>query len=35
MDINKSPNLVVGDVFMHILLSQKELGSSFLLSCVA
>lgn len=33
MDINKNPDLVVGDIFMCILLSQKELGFSFLLSC--
>lgn len=35
MDINKTPNLFVGDVFMHVLVLQKEHCRSFLLSCVA
>lgn len=35
MDINKTPNLFVGDSFVHVLASQKEHCCSFLLSCVA
>lgn len=35
MDINKTPNFFVGDVFMHDLVSQKEHCCSFLLSGVA
>lgn len=35
MDINKNPNLLVGDVFMHVSVSQKERRYGFLLSCVA
>lgn len=35
MDINKTPNLFVGNVFMHILVLQKEHCCSFLLSYVA
>lgn len=35
MDINKTPNLFVGDAFVHVLVSQKEHCCSFLLSCVA
>lgn len=35
MDINKTPNLFVGDVFVHVLVSQKEHWRSFLLSLVA
>lgn len=35
MDINKTPNLFAADVFMHVLVSQKEHCHGFLLSCVA